>query len=232
MTMRERDDGVGINGTGPFLGPLPSPTMPNWSAHIHAGGPAPTKPVEGQIHTPHIWLKSTRLPADQLNIILHAIYNTTCAAHQPSIDVLEQAVDALLPEIGTPANELVAADTELFAYILRQAPLHPLRVFALGAHHGIHELAVRASGHLLSYSLSSLTDNEAERIGAVYLRKLVLLLVERTAKLRDLLLRPPMPHPPTKRCGFREQKAVEGLWAMAIVGVAWDVRPGTLSPSS
>ncbi|KAF8885571.1 hypothetical protein CPB84DRAFT_1827245 [Gymnopilus junonius] len=85
--------------------------------------------------------------------------------------------------------------------------------------------AVAASAHLLSYDLSLITDAMAERIGAVYLKKLLLLHVGRFSALKLILLQPPLPHPLIKECGFEDQKKLTRAWALASAYLAWDARP-------
>ena len=51
----------------------------------------------------------------------------------------------------------------------------PLEVYALGSRLGLTDLAQRASPHLLSMKLANLSDEMAERTGAVALKKLFFL---------------------------------------------------------
>ena len=68
--------------------------------------------------------------------------------------------------------------------------------YALAASHDLYSLAVPISSHLLSYPLHMLTDELAEKIGPVYLKRLFFLHLGRLDALRRLLLPPPHPHFP------------------------------------
>lgn len=212
------------------------PTPPSNVQDAQDGGISPAAVLEASswvvqplphagLSTGQKWLKVEALPAEELNVMLHAFYDTSCAAHQPSIQTLETTIDKMASLFGIIVATLITPSSKLFNCLLSCAPLYPLQIYSLAARHTIHELAVKASSHLLSFSLSSLTDEQALKIGAVYLKKLVLLHVQRTERLRDLLLKPPHPHPPSKSCGFKEQRALESMWASVVVNVAWDVRP-------
>ncbi|KAJ3546166.1 hypothetical protein NMY22_g2162 [Coprinellus aureogranulatus] len=82
-----------------------------------------------------------------------------------------------------------------------------------------------ASSHLLGFPLFSLTDEMAERIGPVYLKRLFFLHFGRSDALKRVLLPPPQPHPPTHNCDFNEQKKLTRAWALASAYLAWEARP-------
>ncbi|KAF8970864.1 hypothetical protein BDZ97DRAFT_1694124 [Flammula alnicola] len=65
----------------------------------------------------------------------------------------------------------------------------------------------------------------AERIGAVYLRKLLRLHVGRFTSLKGISLHPPLPHPPTKECSFEDQRKLTRAWALVSAYLAWVARP-------
>jgi hypothetical protein len=87
-------------------------------------------------------------------------------------------------------------------------------------------MAVAVSSHLLSFPLATITDDVAERIGPVYLKRLFFLHFGRVDALKRLLLSPPHPHAPTAWCDFAEQKKITRAWALASAYLAWDARPG------
>ncbi|KDR71843.1 hypothetical protein GALMADRAFT_253618, partial [Galerina marginata CBS 339.88] len=164
----------------------------------------------------------------ELNVIMHTLYGTSPAAHSPDIETLVRAVDRM-PTYGLPPKSLIRPSTPLYDLLLAHGPLRPLEVYAVAAFHGLTPLATTVSSHLLSYDLSSISDEMAERIGAVYLKKLLLLHVGRFASLKRILLAPPHPHPPTKRCGFDDQKKLTRAWALVSAYLAWDARPDVSS---
>ena len=169
-------------------------------------------------------------PSTELNVILHALYGTSPAVHSPDIDTLVKAVDRM-PVYAISPETLIPTSSPMYDLLLSHAPIRPLDVYALAAHHGLTSLAVSASSHLLSYDLSSITDAMAERIGAVYLKKLLLLHVGRFSSLKTILLHPPLPHPPTRQCAFEDQKKLTRAWALVSAYLAWDARPGMLYTS-
>jgi hypothetical protein len=160
-----------------------------------------------------------------LNIILHCIYDISCAHYSPSLDALVTAVKAL-NTYGVSPKSRILPSTSLFTLLLSHAPLNPLEVYMLAASYDMYDLAMSASSHLLSFSLATLTDEMAGRIGAVYLKRLFFLHFGRVDALKRLLLPSPHPHAPTTWCDFTEQKKLTRAWALASAYLAWDARPG------
>ena len=156
-----------------------------------------------------VWVKVKDITADELNIVLHALYDLSCANFQPSFDTIAHAIDKMASLLGLTVNAVIRPGKELYNYIFTLTPLQPLRIYALAAHHGIHDLAVNASAHLLSYPIEAIPDEETVRMGAIYLRKLCVLQTGRKERLVELLIPPPCSHPSVPTCGFHEQKAVK-----------------------
>ncbi|KIJ57148.1 hypothetical protein M422DRAFT_57577 [Sphaerobolus stellatus SS14] len=163
-------------------------------------------------------------PSDTLNVLLHTVYNISCAHYAPTLSTLSAALKALVL-YSIPLNTYVAPQTPLFTTLLSQAPAAPLEVYALAAQYGLEDVAVSASPHLLSYQLSSLPDELAVQMGPTYLKRLFFLHLGRSEALKRLLLPPPHPHAPTQECDFTEQKKLTRAWALASAYLAWDARP-------
>ncbi|KAJ7753903.1 hypothetical protein DFH07DRAFT_744203 [Mycena maculata] len=161
-------------------------------------------------------------PSPVLNIILHAIYDISCAHYSPPFNMLVNAIDTMSIYGITPKSTILPS-THLFALLLSQAPLFPLQLYALAAHHDMFDLAVPISSHLLSFPLSRLSDEVVERIGAT----LFFLHLGRVEALKRILGTPPRRHPSTPSCDFRSSNGLGPAWAMAIARLAWDARPGT-----
>ena len=161
-----------------------------------------------------------------LNIIFHSVYNLPCSHYNPSIDILLEAVDAL-PRYGLSPQKYVAPHTYLFGLLLARAPIRPIEVYALAGAHGLFELAMPVSSHLLSFPLHTLSDALMHRMGAPYLRRLFFLHFGRIQALKRLLLAPPYPHPPTDECDLTAQKKLRGAWSLAAAHLAWNATPGT-----
>lgn len=160
-----------------------------------------------------------------LNIVLHAIYDMSCAHYSPSLDALSSSLTAM-KTYGIPLHNRTAHNTHLYTLLMSHAPLCPLELYALAASHDLYDLAVSSSSHLLSMSLPSLTDEMAERIGPIYVKRLFFLHFGRADALKRLLLSPPHPHAPTQWCDFTDQKKLTRAWALASAYLAWDARPG------
>ena len=160
-----------------------------------------------------------------LNILLHSIYDMSCVHYSPSFAAIITAVNRL-PVYGFSPKKYITPSTHLYSSLLSHAPLYPLELYALAASHDLYDLAVSTSSHLLSFPLASLTDEMAQHIGPIYLKRLFFLHFGRSDALKRVLLPPPHPHPPTTFCDFAEQKKLTRAWALASAYLAWDARPG------
>jgi hypothetical protein len=153
----------------------------------------------------------------------------SCAHYSPSLEALIAAVHAL-KSYGMPLKARIVPTSPLFTLLLSHAPLHPLELYTLASSYDLYDLAVSTSSHLLSFPLSSLSDDMAEQIGPVYLKRLFFLHFGRADALKRILLPPPHPHAPTPWCDFTEQKKLTRAWALASAYLAWDARPGVYCP--
>ncbi|KAG9317527.1 P-loop containing nucleoside triphosphate hydrolase protein [Chiua virens] len=159
-----------------------------------------------------------------LNIVLHAVYDKSCSHYSPSFESLVAALHAMTT-YGVSLQTHVSSTTSLHGLLLSLAPICPLELYALAASYDLYDLAIPTSTYLLSFSLASLTDEMAERIGPLYLKRLFFLHFGRADALKRILLPPPQPHPPTPTCDFVEQKRLTRAWALASAYLAWDARP-------
>lgn len=163
-----------------------------------------------------------------LNLVLHVAYYLPCNQYATRSDEVVQAVDAIA-KYGLPLQLLAQPKSNLYNLILSRAPVSPLMMYVSAASHGLEDLAVAISSHLLSFDLSGLNDELVEKMGAVYLRRLIFLHLGRTAALKRLLSPPPAFHGPTNTCGFPEQRQLMRAWSLATAGLAWDARPGKIA---
>ena len=159
------------------------------------------------------------------NIVLHVIYDISCAQYTPSFDTLVEAVGALTT-YGVTLQNVIKPSTLLYDILLTHAAARPLDLFALASQHDLEDLAIAASVYLLSFSLSSISDEMAQRIRPVYLKRLFFMHLGRTEVLRSILLPPPYPHTPTPACGYVQQKNLTRAWTLASAHLAWDARAG------
>lgn len=112
--------------------------------------------------------------ASVLNILLHAIYKIPVAAYRPVLDDLISALTAM-PKYGLDMKQYTAPGSELAELLLANAPLQLLDVYAMANKYGLADLAQRASPHLLSLHLTNVSNELAECMGAVALKKLFFL---------------------------------------------------------
>jgi hypothetical protein len=172
-----------------------------------------------------------------LNVVLHGIYCISCVLYNPSIPTLTAGV-AAMHKYGVPLHKYIYPSAPLYQQLLSHSPSSPIEVYACAAEYGLHDLAVQVSPHLLTFPLCNLSDEDARRIGPVYLKKMFFQHLGRVDALKRLLLPPPEGHAPTSDCGFFEQKKLTRAWALASAYLAWDARPdlstgiieGALSP--
>ena len=153
-------------------------------------------------------------PSHILSIVLHCVYgfHTTIHVLPPPLNDLCGAVETLWRYGIRPLQKYVNPSTTLFKTLLRyaesnertgergasaQAPnalIHhnkALQVYALAATYGLHDLATDSSRHLLSIPLLQLTDEDAVRIGSIYLKHLFLLQHDRSEALKKIIMKPP-----------------------------------------
>lgn len=157
------------------------------------------------------------------NIVLHVIYDMPCNQYSPSLDTLIEAVSAL-KTYGVAAKNVITPGTPLYNILLTHAASRPLDLFAFASQNLLDPLAVATSTFLLSFSLCTISDEVAERIGPVYLKRLFFMHLGRAEALRTMLLPPPYPHTPTPTCDAKQQKCLERAWTLASASLAWDGR--------
>lgn len=160
-----------------------------------------------------------------LNVILCAIYDKSSAQYCPTLDTLSQALSSL-ETYGVSIKVVIASGTPLYNLLLEKAPEHPLDIFALASQYDLYSLAVASSFYLLSFPLSTLSDEMAERIGPIYLKRLFFMHLGRAEVFRSILLPPPYPHTPTSTCDYKQQKILTRAWTLASAHLTWDARAG------
>ncbi|KAF6755974.1 hypothetical protein DFP72DRAFT_306240 [Ephemerocybe angulata] len=167
------------------------------------------------------------LDSEILDILLHTAYGTSCAEHCiPSIDICVDAIDQM-KRYGLDPHAFIRPGQPLFDLLLKHAPHHPLEIYILAGHHGLPDLAERASSHLLAFQLAKIDNEQATRMGHRYLRRLFQLHAGRVVVLKQLLLRAPEGHPVALACGAERQRAVVKAWVMGVTVVGWEIRPDT-----
>ncbi|KAF9526661.1 hypothetical protein CPB83DRAFT_816785 [Crepidotus variabilis] len=186
------------------------------------------KIIGGSLNDPKF--RGALIPVDvaspELNVVLLLLYGSSPVNYFPTLECLSRAVD-LMPDLSLSPEDLMLPGSFLYVLLLSIAPSYPIEVYITAAHHHLHDLAVITSSYLLSYPIHAITDSQALRMGAVYLRKFLALRVTRATALKNILGYAPFPHAPVKRCGFEEQKKLTSVWAFATSYVVWDSKSGT-----
>ncbi|KAI0248801.1 hypothetical protein BJV78DRAFT_1130640 [Lactifluus subvellereus] len=159
-----------------------------------------------------------------INVLLHTIYNMSAAHYAPTPEVVITAVESL-EKYGLSVQTYLAPASPLSMLFLGTAPQAPIEFYATAGAYGLHHLAIPVSSFLLSYTLASLTDELAAKMGPLYVKRLFYLHLGRVEALKRLLLPPPQPHVPTANCDFAEQKKLTRAWALASAYLVWDMRP-------
>jgi len=162
--------------------------------------------------------------ADVLNIVLLTAYKLSVAEYAPTVATLISSIDAL-HKCGMPFDRFLAPSTPLFTHILSQAPLSPIDFYAAAANHCVEDLAIPVSSYLLSFPPSEITDEMSQQMGALYLKRLMLLQINRNQELRNLLHTPPSGHPSTLHCGFVERRGLTKEWTLVTAELSSQVRP-------
>ncbi|VDC04099.1 unnamed protein product [Peniophora sp. CBMAI 1063] len=160
----------------------------------------------------------------ELNVLLHCLYNMSAAQYSPSPSHVAAALDAMFKYGLNPAI-FTTAHSPLFTLILRMAAAEPFECFALAAERNLHDIVTGISAYLLSCHLADITDEQAVRIGPLYLKRLFFLHLGRLEALKRILLPPPMSHTPSMTCDFVNQKQLTRAWALATAYLAWEAKP-------
>ncbi|KAK7032196.1 hypothetical protein VNI00_013370 [Paramarasmius palmivorus] len=130
-----------------------------------------------------------------------------------------------LPAFGIPPKSVITTNKHLFSRILAYAPLYPLEVYALAGHHDLKDLATAASPYTLSMELSTMKQELAEEMGAVYLLWLFRLHTRRQSFLLKLFATPPDSHDATERC--LDQRELKQKWNMVIASLTRHIKADT-----
>ncbi|EKM52050.1 uncharacterized protein PHACADRAFT_262504 [Phanerochaete carnosa HHB-10118-sp] len=159
-----------------------------------------------------------------LNVILHTIYGRPCDQFSPTNDTLSAAIAALYT-YGVPLAVHLAPGMPLFALLVARTPGAPLFIYTLAAQYDLYDLAAQASTFLLSLKLVDIGQECADRIGPVYLQRLISLQHARVEAMKEILREPPGEHPPTDHCDAETQAGMTRAWMLTAAYLIWEARP-------
>lgn len=161
-----------------------------------------------------------------LNILLYIVYNRVGRIRNPDPSLSDLSSTFLaLKEYGAPLEASLSESSRLFGLFSSMCESgSPLDVYATAAFHApdLHHVAVYASQFLLTLDLYSVTDELADKMGAVYLRRLFMLHVGRVDEFKKLIVGPPRAHTPTQQCNAGTLLQV---WALATAYLTWAASP-------
>ncbi|KLO17658.1 hypothetical protein SCHPADRAFT_886818 [Schizopora paradoxa] len=215
-------------------------SMDSIQFHVHQGrlGAASTNSFNGKLPLPLIrsddhgtgghGLPVLNVPyiGVVLNITLYIMYNRVGRIENPNplLSDLSSTVLAL-KEFGAPLEASLSESSLLFGLFSSMCDSgSPLDVYATAASHApdLHHVAVYASQFLLTLDLYSITDDVADKMGAVYLRRLFMLHVGRVMEFKKLITGPPETHAPTSQCNA---DTLLQVWALATAYLTWAASP-------
>ncbi|KAI5822199.1 hypothetical protein K523DRAFT_422161 [Schizophyllum commune Tattone D] len=203
-------------GRGPSVVGLPSARDPS------VAGPPPARglPVAG---LPSALAADT---AETLNIILHAALNRELVGFAPSVSAIGAAVDRF-NAYGLDASVLLAPGRPLHRLLASQIPTAPLAVYVVAARADARALAAAASAHLLDKPVHEISDEGAEAMGAVYLKRLFMLHRRRVDALKELLGRAPGMHAEGDGEICEERGVLAKRWDNVTVEIVVNAKPNT-----
>ena len=104
---------------------------------------------------------------------------------------------------------------DIWMLLVRLAPTSPLRAFSIAAENDMDPICTLISQYTLSVSMSTLTELDASRMGAVYLQRLFILHINRTNALKKILSKGIKGHRPIYPCTLELQEALKEKWLAA-----------------
>ncbi|KAG9085584.1 hypothetical protein FS749_004314 [Ceratobasidium sp. UAMH 11750] len=169
--------------------------------------PPTTRPWHRTVHDACVTRPAPpRVPADVLNVLLHLVYGFPVQRYQPSASAVRAVLPAL-QALGYNIHAFVTPRSELFMLLVQAAAVDPLPMYALAAQYTIEPLAVAISTLTLSGSLSDITDELAQQMGPIHLKRLFFLHLGHTDALKRLLPSAcPTPPIPRRRLGPQRSK--------------------------
>lgn len=162
-------------------------------------------------------------PSVVLNVVLHTMYGISCEPYRPNKDALVSAI-GVLAKYGVSLKLRVASGMPLYSLILDVVPDHAIDFYIVAAEHDLHNIALIASTYLGTFPVAQLSEEQTQRIGPRYLKKLIVMLEERDDMVRRLIRMPPGPHPALPSCGEGELLAESWTRTLSTMNVAWNTQ--------
>ncbi|CAE6347685.1 unnamed protein product [Rhizoctonia solani] len=175
-----------------------------------------TQPMDDSLLSPEPRHVQANIPSDILNLVLLALYRFPIQEFAPSNQTLRGAIRTLA-NLGCNPSVIAHPGSELYGLLLKSAAADPLPMYAVAAQCSFESLATSVSALTLRTSPDQITDDLAQQMGAVYLRRLFFLHLGRADALRRIILPLPNLHPPeaSARCSHDAQKGILRAWTLA-----------------
>ncbi|KAG8888185.1 hypothetical protein FRB98_008203 [Tulasnella sp. 332] len=154
-----------------------------------------------------------------MNVVLHTIYNISCARYAPTYEIIVQALNSLR-KYGIVMSS--KQDAEIWTMLLQHAIRSPnlaIGAYAICASHGRDDLCILTSRLTLTLSLDALTEADALTMGPTYLRRLFFLHCGRLEAIKRVIGVPPKPHLATPTCSLPSPQLVANMWEVATADV-------------
>lgn len=164
-------------------------------------------------------------PAAVLDIMLHTVYSSSCEASNPAFDTIVSAIRYLRLR-GVSLRVCLAKGAPLFTTFLNRSPLRPVEAFVVAAENRLEDLAVAISPLLLPVNVEEVSDEFADRMGGIYMRRLAALQFRRIYFLQAIIVEAPYPHASVPGCSYKDRQALARAWNLAIAALAVIIRPG------
>ncbi|KDN46919.1 hypothetical protein RSAG8_03996, partial [Rhizoctonia solani AG-8 WAC10335] len=161
-------------------------------------------------------LVAVSISSGVLNVVLLALYQFPIQEFAPSNETL-RAVIPTLTSLGYDIGVIAYPRSELYGLLLRSAATDPFPMYAVAAQCSFESLAVSVSALTLRTPLYEVTDELAEQMGPIYLRRLFFLHLGRADALKRIVLPQPNLHLPESnpQCDSEIQKGIQRAWTLA-----------------
>ncbi|GAB1521213.1 hypothetical protein RhiXN_05764 [Rhizoctonia solani] len=154
--------------------------------------------------------------SEVFNVVLLALYQFSIQEFMPSSQTLREVIYALA-SLGIDPSMIAHTRSELYGLLLKSAAADPLPMYASAAQCSFEPLAVSVSALTLRTPLHEITEELAQQMGPVYLKRIFFLHLGREAALRRIVLPQPSLHPPESnlKCDTQSQKSIQRAWTLA-----------------
>ncbi|CAE6454648.1 unnamed protein product [Rhizoctonia solani] len=175
-----------------------------------------TQPMSDSFLSIEPQLVVINVTSDVFNVVLLALYQFPIQEFAPSNQALREVIPTLA-SLGCNPSIIACAKSELYGLLLKSAAADPLPMYAIAAQHSFESLAVSISALTLRTPLHGITEDLAQQMGPIYLKRIFFLHLGREAALRRTVLPQPTIHPPESnpKCDAESQKCIQRAWSLA-----------------